>query len=101
MVFKLKSENLAKFLDFLELKSKESGFDISELKIKTNNLDQNITIIKNQLPDFKKFTDTIYQKIDSINDKLGNLTESHNKNVSRFNDFESKSNQVSIFLNRN
>ena len=38
LVFEFKSENLAKFLDFLELKSKESGFDISELKIKTNNL---------------------------------------------------------------
>ena len=88
--FDIKFDNLAHFLDFLENKSNESCREITEIKTRNNNFDIALSNLKNQIPDFKKVTEGINQKINILNDKIEHLTETLNKNVHRLNDFDTR-----------
>ena len=87
-------DNLSNFLDFLETKSRESSFEINEHKEKTSSVDQIVGIMKNQITDFKKITDSINPKITYLNNKLDQLSETLESSIYRLNDFELKSKKV-------
>ncbi len=89
--FSFNNENLIRFLDYLELKNKESNNQINELKNRLVIVESTSNTLKQQLPvivtDFEKKLKAVNDRADSMENKMNHM----GRDIQKLQEFEMRS----------
>ncbi len=89
--FSFNNENLIRFLDYLELKNKESNNQINELKNRLVLVESTSNTLKQQLPvivtDFEKKLKAVNDRADSMENKMNHM----GRDIQKLQEFEMRS----------